>query len=316
MEDFNNENIKESIFDLIYDELPNEKALGIIEKIKDDEELWAYYQQLKQEKDLVNKECFTEVDGFILENAREKLFNKITLDIKQEKKIDLIKIIGKNYQKVGFSLFKYAAIILVTLSVSQHYLKQNKGDGYSRRQSPFIEDQGVITPVAYDRYENTLNLDKYNLSDLNVSRDGDEMTLEFDVSTRKVIKGKQDDPNMIHTLDQIMQDQDNPAIKLRTMKILNKPKDKKLEKSLIGVMLNDDNPAVRRKAFKVLTSGTITDEVKNALMNLIEKDKDSNLKLEALEVLEEFDRSLAKNAVDNASKDSELYKFKEIYNEK
>lgn len=316
MEHSNKDSIRDAIFDLVYDELPHEKALETIDLIREDKELWSYYQQMKKDKELLDKAGFKEADGFILENARGKLFDKLASEKKSGKIIDFTNVVKQKYEKGFIAILKYAAVIAVTIFASQAYFTKDLKTTLPIQNSPFVEEQDQINPVAYDRYENTLDLDRYNLSDVNVTRQGEEVTLEFDVSTRKIVKGKQDDPNIVYTLDQIMRDQNNPAIKLRTMKVLDEPRDAKLQNSLISVMLNDDNPAVRRKAFKVLTKGAITEDVKNSLMKLIKNDKDSNLKIEALEILENYDKSLAKSAVSDVSKDSELYEFKSILNDK
>lgn len=283
-------NYKELIFDYVHDELTSEEELDIKKFIAENSDAKAYYDEIKDDANLIDKSMFESVDDRLLDAQREILFYKID----KEKKF---KSIVKEIKTKIFFLFgnplKYAAVIALTAYVTLYHFADTPekvtGNGYYAS-----ETTGQMTPVAFD-YDGPTNktpligsqsFDGYKISNLDVDRDGEDVILNFDISTHKSIRGKKDDPEIVYTLNEILKKESNPSVKLRSLRVIDDVSDDKLKSTLIKTMLNDNNAGVRRKAMILLTKSGVDEETKKALMEVIEKDNDAAMRIEALTILE------------------------------
>ena len=303
------ENVKDEIFDFVYDELDESQRESVWQEITNSQELFDYYQQLKAEANLLDKSLFEEVDDDLLETQRELLLERITTPASdandKSKKVNLTNVFPL-IQK----LFNVAAVVLITFFVTQKYYDNGKKSdiGNMMFSTDAGSGTGTFTPVSFQgRGAEHFTSDNYSYKNLVIDEDGSNMKLSFDISTRKVIEGKKDDPVIVYTLNKILRGNDDPGIKLRTMKAIDSTGDDKLQATLISSMLRDENPVVRKKALKVLTRGAINDKIKDALLTVIERDEDQILRIEALNALEKIDGKVAYKALKMVEDDDNEY---------
>ena len=303
------ENVKDKIFDFVYDELDEDQKESVWQEITKSQELFDYYQQLKAKAALLDKSLFEEVDDDLLEAQRELLLERITVT-NNDRNDKLKKVSLGNVFPLIQKLFNVAAVVLITFFVTQRYYDNGKKSdvGDMMFSTDAGSGTGSITPVSFQGGGEVYpSSDDYSYKNLVIDDDGSNMKLSFDISTRKVIEGRKDDPVIVYTLNKILRGNNDPGVKLRTMKAIDSTGDEKLQATLIFSMLRDENPVVRKKALKVLTRGTINDKIKDALLAVIERDEDQILRIEALNVLEKVDGKVAYKALKMVEDDDNEY---------
>ncbi|MDA3839198.1 MAG: HEAT repeat domain-containing protein [Candidatus Delongbacteria bacterium] len=314
-------NIKEKIFDLIYDEIEDDKERkSILNAIENDEELKEFYNAMKEESENIDPEYFESASDSFLESNRSQLFEQIDQENSSEKKTNVIKDIFNFNNKKQFSIIlKYAAVVLLTFYATMYHFNDeilnssnsnydNFANNYS--DNPNIEQVNYIegSPFA----ETDRQLENYRVDNLSIDEDGEDLQIDFDVSTSKTIKGKKNDPVIIKTLKYLIAHESNPGVKLRTLKAMDKTDTNEYEEALISTMLNDRDELIRRKAMKMISKSNMSKKSIDALYNVVLNDPDQVNRIEALSILEKSDAAFAdREALTNMpNEDNEYLKYK------
>ena len=312
--------IKERIFDLIYDEIEDEKEKrSILDIIEKDEELTKFYETMKEESESINSENFSEASDSLLESSRAQLLEEIEEIGTSEKKSNIVKGIFNLGKKDQFGMIlKYAAVILLTFYATMYHFNDKTIQGTSSNydnlansysDNPNIQQVNYIdgSPFA----ETDRQLENYRVDNLSIDEDGEDLQIDFDISTSKTIKGKKNDPVIIKTLKYLIAHESNPGVKLRTLKAMDRSGTNKYEEALIKTMLNDQDELIRRRAMKMISKSTISKKVVDALYNVVLNDPDQINRIEALNILEEKDVTFADKALTNMpNEDNEYLKYK------
>ncbi|PID29791.1 MAG: hypothetical protein CR982_02010 [Candidatus Cloacimonadota bacterium] len=308
-------NKKEMIFDYVYDELDLKERKEVEELIDNDSEYRKFYFELKDGSDLLSLNDYEEVDADILENQRKTLLYKL---FKNKQSLSISSFISELATKLVFYLgnpIKYAAIIIITIVLTNKMNNSNNSENKS-----YTTPKADISLAKSSGNEGLLNFSSPELirvSDFNYETDGENITLEVDISAKQKISGKIDDPKIVLAMNQLAKNGDNPGVKLRSMKVMNDLEEDGFKTSLINLMLNDPTIAVRRKAMSILTKNGLDNETKEALIKLINSKSDAILKIEALTALEKAGESGAGNALELlAEDDPELIKLNKKRNVK
>jgi len=299
--------MKEKIFDLVFDEIENAEEIKSIHKaIEKDPELKKYYSALKKEKAMLSGSAFSKASDELLEMNREKLAASISVE---SKKINFSDIFN-NY---GRKFLQYAAVILLTFYATMYHFS-----GKSNSDQPLASNiKGEAIPYKTVAVESGssiydgIDMSKYKVENLKIDEDEEEITINFDVSTNKVIKGSKNDPAIINTLKYLMENENNPGVKLKTLKAMDRSTDSRFKETLVKTILNDPDPIIRRKAMKMVSDQIKEKDVREALFQVVLNDKDETNRIEALTMLEESDSAYADQAVRSvSSENSEYFRFK------
>lgn len=329
------ETIKDKIFDLVYDELEISEVYEIEKILEKDDDYNNYYLQLKNEKENhLNKDnLFKNVADDFLEEQRDILFNSLSKsssdknDDDENETIVKFNITKKKIYKITTEFVKYAAVILLTFYIADiNFNTPDTTNGFTSNASgnnkiKSVYPESIIQPVSFnnentliDGNENNNTLTKasdYDIENISVSHDGDNITLDFDVSTHKTVTGKRDDPMIEYTLDQIMKNEKNLGVKLRTIKAIGKTSNSKLQATLIEVMLNqNEDMIIRKKAMKMLVKNTINPDIENALVEIVKSESDQAFRIEALNTLENIDTKVANLSLKETKSTDEYLKYK------
>ncbi|NOR46212.1 MAG: hypothetical protein GQ534_11555 [Candidatus Delongbacteria bacterium] len=312
--------IKEKIFDLIYDEIEDQKEReSILEIIEKDEELKKFYKAMKEESESIDSSDFNNSSDSFLESNRAELFNEIEQPSTSENKTNIVKGVFNSKQKNQFGIIlKYAAVVLLTFYATMYHFNDkiiqssnsnydNLANNYS--DNPNIQQVNYIegSPFA----ETDRQLENYRVDNLSIDENGEDLQIDFDISTSKTIKGKKNDPAIIKTLKYLIAHESNPGVKLRTLKAMGRSGTNKYEESLISTMLNDQDELIRRRAMKMIAKSNISKKVIDALYNVVLNDPDQINRIEALNILEEKDATFADKALTNMpNEDNEYLKYK------
>lgn len=294
---------KNLIVDYLYDELPASEKHLVEKIIARDDECNEFYKEMSDLKTELQESVYNSVSDERLSIARAKLLNSLP-QVKRSANSGI-------FMRAGKDIFKYVAVALATFGgVNYYHNTHNTGSQNAKEEIvgiPMTQNNGLMQSAAFEGG----NDNNYKVSNLDISREGDELVMAFDVSASKVIRGTKDDPTVIYTLDQLMKSSSDPAVKLRTLKYVEKARDPKLQKGLLALIKDDKDISIRRKALKIIGKGKIDDDVKNTLLELIAKDKDQVMRIEALNILENYDEAAGLAAVKNlGDDDNELLRFK------
>lgn len=299
--------IKDKIFDMVFDEIESsDEKKSILKAVESDPELKKYYNTLKKERSLLNSDAFEKASDDLLERNREKLSASISNESKKINFTEIFNIYGRKF-------LQYAAVILLTFYATMYHFsgKTNEnGPVESGIKTGSIPYQNVAV-VSGESILEGIDMSKYKVENLNIDETGDEISIDFDVSTNKVIKGSKNDPAIINTLKYLVETENNSGVKLKTMKAMNNNKDESFTKTLIKAMLEDKDPIIRRKAMKMVADQIGQKEVREALYKVVLNDGDETNRIQALSMLEESDSEYAGKAIRSASSDkSEYFRFK------
>ena len=312
--------IKEKIFDLIYDEIddPKEKE-SILEIIEKDEELKRFYKTMKEESDSIGSEYFDKASDGMLESNRYQLFNEIESLSTSENRTNIVKGIFSSNQKNQFGMIlKYVAVILLTFYATMYHFNdktiQGTSSNYDNLTNSYSDDSKIQQVNYIDGSpfaETDRQLENYRVDNLSIDEDGEDLQIDFDISTSKTIKGKKNDPGIIKTLKYLIAHESNPGVKLRTLKAMDRSGTGRYEEALISTMLNDQDELIRRKVMKMIAKDNISKKVVDALYNVVLNDPDQINRIEALSILEEKDATFADKVLTNMpNEDNEYLKYK------
>ena len=303
--------IKDKIFDLVFDEIESsDEKKSILKAIENDPELKKYYNTLKKGRSLLNSDTFDKVSDDLLERNREKLSASVSAENKKINFTEIFNIYGRKF-------LQYAAVILLTFYATMYHFS---GTGIPGQNSDQPMTSGIktgaipyqnVAVVSGESILDGIDMSKYKVENLNIDETGDEVTIDFNVSTNKVIKGSKNDPAIINTLKYLVENENNSGVKLKTMKAMDNNKDESFTKTLIKAMLEDKDPIIRRKAMKMVSDQISQKEVREALYKVGLNDNDETNRIQALSLLEESDAEYAGKAIRSASSEnSEYFRFK------
>ena len=312
--------IKEKIFDLIYDEIDDKKEEeSILEIIEKDEGLKKFYKAMKEESESIDSNDFESASDSFLESNRSQLFNEVESLSTSENKTNIFKDIFNLKQKNQFGMIlKYAAVVLLTFYATMYHFNgkviQGTSSNYNDLTNSYSDDPNIQQVNYIDGSpfaETNRQLENYRVDNLSIDEDGEDLQIDFDISTSKTIRGKKNDPVIIKTLKYLIAHESNPGVKLRTLKAMDRSGTNKYEEALINTMLNDQDELIRRRAMKVISKNTISKKVVDALYNVVLNDQDQVNRIEALNILEEKDATFTDKAFTNMpNEDNEYLKYK------
>ncbi|MFO7810106.1 MAG: HEAT repeat domain-containing protein [Candidatus Delongbacteria bacterium] len=298
------ENIKDKIFDLVYGEINDAEEAGRINKVlNSDPELKESKQALERQKEFIKTETFVDAPDGLLEQNRKNLSASIS-DLRPHSVFDINSYV-KNFAK-------YAAVVLLTFYATMYHFGPEKTSvpsniTHSRRNDiPY-------TQVAHTQ-ENVysgIDMNKYKVDNLNIEESGNDLIINFDVSTNKVIKGSKNDPEIIKMLNYLVEHENSSGVKYKTMRAMNRSGDTPFTETLIRVMSTDKDPLIRRMAMKMVSDKTSDLAVREALYKVVLTDTDQTNRIEALTILESADSEFANKALRTVSaENNEFFKFK------
>lgn len=293
-------NMKEKIFDLVYGEIIDPEEAGRIKKaMKSDPELKKYSDMLERQKEILETEVFADAPAELLEKNRERLSASIS-EYRQHSIFDMNRYV-RNFAK-------YAAVVLLTFYATMYHFgpeRSNSTPGINPVRTGEIPYKNVSH--TQDNIYSGIDMDKYKVDNLDIEESGDEIIINFDVSTNKVIKGAKNDPEIIRMMNYLVEHENSSGVKYRTMKAMDKSGDAPFRETLVRVMVSDKDPLIRRMAIKMVSDQTADISVREALYKVVLTDTDQTNRIEALTILENADSEFAGKALKSVSSENNEY---------
>lgn len=188
-------------------------------------------------------------------------------------------------------LYAVAAIASVMLAIgattSYLYLNhQGKGTG------------SIISDLN-SRNLNDVAID--NIRFISTDQKSGNIQFSFDFVRRYEMKGSLDDHDVQKVLAYALGNSDNAGIRLKTVGMLDavaatKP-DEEIERALVRAAKTDDNAGVRREALLSLKKSPFDNEIRDALLFVLQNDKNPGMRVLAINYLSEKETTVASSNV-------------------
>ncbi len=163
------------------------------------------------------------------------------------------------------------------------------------------EGTGSILSELNSQNRNDVAID--NIRFISTDQKSGDVQFSFDFIRRYEMKGSLDDRDVQKVLAYALGNSDNAGIRLRTVGMLNaaastKP-DKGIENALLKAAKSDENAGVRREALLSLKKLPFDDEIKDALLFILQNDKNPGMRVLAINFLSEKETTSASSSEKN-----------------
>jgi hypothetical protein len=279
------------------DELSEDKKIELENYILEDEEAKNEFESLRQLHSALVENRPKPVADDELFSMREQLLRNVK---NIEPKISVTERISDWFTEIFYFNYQAAAggIAAVVIGVLIGYFVFSNpaeekfiGQSLDNFNPQEIEDKG-------------LNISNIRFSD-SFSDEG-QIEFMFDAVKPVKYKGSLNDQTVQLLLAKALLTTKNPGVRIKTVNTLSSLNesstqlDPKVKKALISSMLVDENPAVRREALSAISKFNFDAEIRDAVLEVLEKDDNSGLRVLAINIL--ADKKLEDKSLDNVIK--------------
>lgn len=274
-----NERIKELMLLSLYGELNAEDQKELDDYIKKHPDARKEFREWKRFGTFVSEQTPPSVTDDLLSDARTQLRsalrgerNRIPVMVRlREVMSELLRpavaLSGAGMLSLGL-LLGYCSF--APSGTEPYVVLQNVADDAKEPGKTFIEDIRFIDNDASDG----------------------EVEFEFKAVAPVHIKGRVDDPEIQRLLTHALLNESNAGVRLSSMQLIrdqaavNRSVDPAVKKALITSLKTDANPGVRNEALRVLQQYGFDDDLRDALLHVIEHDENSGIRVAAINALE------------------------------
>ncbi len=278
-------------------ELSKEKKIELENYMLENEEAKSEFESLRQLHSALVENRPRPVADDELFSMREQLLRNVR---KIEPKISLTERISDWFSEIFYFNYQAAAggIAAVVIGVLI---------GYFIFSSPAEEKfmgQSLDNFNPQEIEEKGLNISNIRFSD-SFSDEG-QIEFMFDAVKPLKFKGSVNDQTVQLLLAKALLTTKNPGVRIKTVNTLSSLNessariDPKVKKALLSSMLVDENPAVRREALSAISKFKFDAEIRDAVLEVLEKDDNSGLRVLAINIL--ADKKLEDKNLDSVIK--------------
>ena len=161
--------------------------------------------------------------------------------------------------------------------------------GYFLFGGHYGEDDRLGAVASQISGRNSGNVAIADVRFLSTDDESGKVKFSFDLIRRYEMGGSLDDRNVQKILAFALVNSDNPGVRLRTIGMLDASvtPDKEVEDALIKALKTDDNAGVRREALLSLSKFPFSGKIKEALLYVLQNDKNPGLLVAAINILSE-----------------------------
>ena len=268
---------REWIWLSLYDELDTERSKQLKQHLQSCERCTSDLAEARQVFKTLDKREKSVVSPEDLAHSREHLHVKL---LQLQKRGTALSAAGKKFGQ-WFSwneqpVLRYAAAAVILL-LGVFIGRQT----YGPAQTSSAALLSGMTDINYVHYE----------------PDSKQLTIGYNSIVEEKIRGDATQPEIQRMMAYALMHEERPNVRLKTVSALSalEELDINLIKTLIDVMQSDDNPAVRLKAVKVLNAIPISSDLKNILIDVftkvVLKEENSAIRNEAINGLSRIGNS-------------------------
>jgi hypothetical protein len=294
----------------LYDELSGEQKNSFLAHIENCSECKKKYESQEELRKTLNEVKNPDVDEKLLQEARMELHSALRQEISRS---SISKNSGRNPNFFFASRFKLAfcGAVILLIGFIVGFLVFNKAPINKEEklvEGPSTGALNASNPILPDN-----NAWISNVRFINKNPQTGEVEFTFEATKLVHVSGSINDKKIQNLLLYAMLNEPNPGVRLNTLNAINKDQaqstNDELEQAIIKVAETDNNPGVRRAAVKSLNNFTFDNDVKNALLFVLQHDTNSSLRIDAINSLvsaknkgfnfDTSDRNVLKNKSEN-----------------
>lgn len=273
---------KELIQLYLFDELQPEEMVVVENHLLECGECSSEFESMKQIHDALVSSAPAKPENYLLNQAREELFDKLRLEtssgIEEEGLVQKIKnLFAVNY-KFAFSAAALFVFGLVISPVIFNSAPRFNGPGTE------LASQGSDLSKA-----NVSNIRLVNMPDAEGN-----IEIEYEEVKPVSFKGNLNDELIQALLAKALLTASNPGVRIRSVNTIAqqaessfKP-DPVVKNALVDALKTDGNPAVRKTALNVLMKYPFDKDIKEAFLHVLTNDENSGLRVLAINALSNF----------------------------
>ena len=278
-------------------ELSEEKKTELENYILEDEDAKSEFESLRQLHSALVENRPKQIADDELFSMREQLLRNVK---NIEPKISLTERISDWFSEIFYFNYQAAAGGIAAVCIGVLI-------GYFIFSSPAEEKfmgQSLDNFNPQEIEEKGLNISNIRFSD-SFSEEG-QIEFMFDAVKPLKFKGSVNDQTVQLLLAKALLTTKNPGVRIKTVNTLSSLNessaqiDPKVKKALLSSMIVDENPAVRREALSAISKFKFDAEIRDAVLEVLEKDDNSGLRVLAINIL--ADKKLEDKSLDSVVK--------------
>ncbi|MBL1214485.1 MAG: HEAT repeat domain-containing protein [Ignavibacteriae bacterium] len=278
-------------------ELSEEKKIELENYILEDEEAKCEFESLRQLHSALVENRPKQIADDELYSMREQLLRNVK---NIEPKISLTERIADWFSEIFYFNLQAAAGGIAALVIGVLI-------GYFIFSNPAKEKfmgQSLDNFNPHEIEKSGLNISNIRFSES--FTDKGQIEFVFDAVQPVKYKGSINDQTVQLLLAKALLTTKNPGVRIKTVNTLSSLNassaqiDPKVKKALISSMLADENPAVRREALSAISNFKFDTEIRDAVLEVLEKDVNSGLRVLAINIL--ADKKLEDKSLDSVVK--------------
>ncbi len=268
---------KEMIQLALLDELNEDEMKKLHQHLIECSECQSEYDKQSKLFSIINKNKKDAVGEDLLNEARAQFKRKLNYDLSKQS------LLEKAFRALRTNVWIYrrpalAGAFSLVIGFLAGYLIFSTG---SSKLNVLGERSGAVT-ISNVRF-------------LNDSLNTGEVEFSFDAVKQVTMKGKLSDPSIQKILAEALVNEKNPGTRIQTVNALANISDKqagritgnsnlnpKVKSALLTALKFDGNPAVRMEALKALLNFPFDNEINDALLFVLQHDKNSGLRVAAI----------------------------------
>ncbi|MCL5031463.1 MAG: HEAT repeat domain-containing protein [Bacteroidetes bacterium] len=266
----------------LLDELNDDEMKKLHQHLIECSDCQAEYDRLNKYLSIINQNKSGAVDDELLQEARNQFRRKLNYDISRQSILEkLFSAFRKNiwiYKRPAL-----AGAFSIAVGLFAGYLIFSPG---SSSNMNLIGDKNGVE-------ENATTIS--NVRFINDSSSTGEVAFTFDAIKQVTMRGKLSDPSVQRILAEALVNEKNPGTRIQTVNALANISNKqeslptgksnvnpKVKSALLTALKYDGNPAVRMEALKALLNFPFDNDINEALLFVLQRDKNSGLRIAAI----------------------------------
>ncbi len=274
--------IKEMIQLALLDELNDEEMKKLHQHLIECSECQVEYDNLNKYINAINQNKSGEFDDELLREARDQFHRKLNYDLSKQSIFEKIfNLFRKNIWVYKKPVLAGAFSLVLGMFTGYLIFSPSSSNNINLLDEKKSSGEGPTT-IANVRF-------------INDSLQSGEVEFTFDAIKQVTMKGKLSDPSVQRILAEALVNEKNPGTRIQTVNALanlstNQEKfsagkfnvNPKVKSALLIALKYDGNPAVRMEALKALMNFPFDNQINDALLFVLQRDKNSGLRIAAI----------------------------------
>ncbi len=253
----------------VFDEISEAEKNELLSHVQECTACGDEYEELRRLKDLSEEALHQDVDEIVLSTTRQEMLNKVHALSREKRNAEPFKLFGSHsFGKLQFALSLTTIVAFTTVVYFLAIPGRHSVESIPGLQQKYVvpvQTNAMFSDAQHEKPDNSAKevISVSERPELTTER---QRELAHDITNSK-----------------------NSGTRLKTIGAIaeNKSANSKIVKlALIKALTTDDNPGVRKEAMLALANLPFDKDIQNALLYVLDKDKNSGLRVMAINYLD------------------------------